>query len=73
MTACVMLREKLQKNCTTNDRNLIVWVEAPLKIEDSQDMEAPIRKLDQSKAEAVVFLGKVGLGISSEHLQTAEY
>ena len=36
-------------------------------------MEAPIRKLDQSKAEAVVFLGKVGLGISSEHLQTAEY
>ena len=51
----------------------IVWVEAPLKIEDSQDMEAPIRKLDQSKAEAVVFLGKVGLGISSERLQKAEY
>ena len=51
----------------------VVWVEAPLKIEDSQDMEAPIRKLDQSKAEAVVFLGKVGLGISTEHLQTAEY
>ena len=51
----------------------VVWVEAPLKIEDSQDMEAPIRKLDQSKAEAVVFLGKVGLGISSEHLQNSEY
>ena len=51
----------------------IVWVEAPLKIEESQDMEAPIRKLDQSKAEAVVFLGKVGLGISSEHLQNSEY
>ena len=51
----------------------IVWVDAPLKIEDSQDMEAPIRKLDQSQAEAVVFLGKVGLGISAEHLQTAEY
>lgn len=51
----------------------IVWVEAPLKIEDSQDMEAPIRKLDQSQAEAVVFLGKVGLGISAEHLQTSEY
>lgn len=51
----------------------IVWVEASLKIKDSQDMEAPIRKLDQSKKEAVVFLGKVGLGISSEHLQTAEY
>lgn len=43
------------------------------EIEDSQDMEAPIRKLDQSRAEAVVFLGKVGLGISAEHLQAAEY
>lgn len=51
----------------------IVWVDAPLKIEASQDMEAPIRKLDQSRAEAVVFLGKVGLGISAEHLQAAEY
>ena len=51
----------------------IVWMDAPLKIEASQDMEAPIRKLDQSQAEAVVFLGKVGLGISAEHLQTAEY
>lgn len=51
----------------------IVWVEAPLKIEDSQDMEAPIRKLDQSQAEAVVFLGKVGLGISADHLQKSEY
>ena len=51
----------------------IVWVDAPLKIEASQDMEAPIRKLDQSRAEAVVFLGKVGLGISAEHLQSAEY
>lgn len=51
----------------------IVWVDAPLKIEASQDMEAPIRKLDQSQAEAVVFLGKVGLGISPEHLHTSEY
>ena len=51
----------------------IVWVDAPLKIKDLQDMEAPIRKLDQSKAEAVVFLGKVGLGILAEHLHKAEY
>lgn len=51
----------------------IVWVDARLKIEESKDMEAPIRKLDQSQAEAVVFLGKVGLGISAEHLRTAEY
>ena len=51
----------------------VVWVETPLKIEDSQDMEVPIRKLDKSKVEAVVFLGKVGLGISSQYLQAAEY
>ena len=50
----------------------IVWVDDPLKIDGSADMEAPIRKLDQSGAEAVVFLGKVGLGISAEHLQKAE-
>lgn len=54
----------------------IVWVDDSLKIDGSADMEAPIRKLDQSDAEAVVFLGKVGLGISVEHLQkskTAQY
>lgn len=50
----------------------IVWVADPLRIGGSLDMEAPIRKLDQSDAEAVVFLGKVGLGISAEHLQKAE-
>lgn len=50
----------------------IVWVEDHLKIDGSADMEGPIRKLDQSDAEAVVFLGKVGLGISVEHLQRAE-
>ena len=50
----------------------IAWVDDPLKIDGSADMEAPIRKLDQSDAEAVVFLGKVGLGISAEHLRKAE-
>lgn len=50
----------------------IVWMEDPLKMDSSLEMEAPIRKLDQSDAEAVVFLGKVGLGISVEHLQKGE-
>lgn len=49
-----------------------VWVSAPLKIDGSFDMEMPIRKLDQSDTEAVVFLGKVGLGISKEHLLAGE-
>lgn len=46
----------------------IVWVDNPLKIKGFLDMEAPIRQLDQSDVEAVVFLGKVGVGISREHL-----
>lgn len=46
----------------------IVWVDNPPQINASVDMEAPIRSLDKSDTEAVVFLGKVGLGISSEHL-----
>ena len=54
----------------------IVWVDGSLKISSSRDMETSIRKLDNSDAEAVVFLGKVGLGISAEHLeerQTGQY
>ena len=47
----------------------MVWVEDSLKIEGFLDMEAPIRKLDISEAEAVIFLGKVGVGISAAHLQ----
>ena len=50
----------------------IVWMDNPLKIEGFLDMEMPIRKLDQSDVEAVVFLGKVGVGISEKHLQTGQ-
>lgn len=46
----------------------IAWVDNPLKIEHFFDMEGPIRRLDKSEQEAVIFLGKVGLGISQEHL-----
>lgn len=47
----------------------MVWVIDSLKIRDFLDMEAPIRKLDREQAEAVVFLGKVGVGIAPENLQ----
>lgn len=50
----------------------IAWVENPLKIQQFFDMEAPIRKLDAWKQEAVIFLGKVGVGISREHLLSGE-
>lgn len=48
----------------------IAWLENSLKITDCSDMEAPIRQLDKFDSEAVVFLGKVGLGISAEHLRS---
>lgn len=46
----------------------IVRISNSLKINNFLDMEAPIRRLEQEQAEAVVFLGKVGVGISAEHL-----
>lgn len=45
-----------------------VIIEDSLKIEDSFDMEPPIRKLEQSQSQGIVFLGKVGIGISKEKL-----
>lgn len=47
----------------------LVWVGDSLKICEFLDMETPIRKLEPTGAEAVVFLGKVGVGISAEHLR----
>lgn len=47
----------------------IVWVRDSLKIRSFFDMETPIRKLEETQEEALVFLGKVGVGISEEHLK----
>ena len=47
----------------------LVWVEDALNIRGFLDMEAPIRRLEQAQPEAVVCLGKVGLGISEAHLR----
>lgn len=46
----------------------LVWVEKPLSIDDSLDMELPIRRLDSAQ-DTAVFLGKVGVGISRENLR----
>ena len=51
----------------------IVWMESSMKIEGYLDMETWIRKLDSSEAEAVVFLGKVGVSLSGEHLRQGRY
>lgn len=51
----------------------LVWVGDSLKIRGFLDMEAPIRKLESTGQEAVVFLGKVGVGISEEHLREGRF
>ena len=51
----------------------IVWVQTLLQIHSFFDMEAPIRRLEQSQAEALVFLGKVGVGILPEHLSEGRF
>lgn len=48
---------------------LIVWVDDPLKIDGSVDMEAPIRKLDQSDAEALAQYQKLLRYIDKHKMQ----
>lgn len=47
----------------------IIWLEKKLAINNYLDMEPEIRKLDKNLNEAVVFIGKVGLGITKENLK----
>ena len=35
-------------------------------------MESPVLRLEKAQREPVIFLGKVGLGISAEHLESGE-
>ena len=51
----------------------IIWLENKLTINDYLDMEEAIKNLKANQEEAVVFLGKVGLGISIENLNNNKY
>lgn len=51
----------------------IVWIKDSLKIQGALDIEAPLKKLEQKQAEALIFLGKVGVGISKEHLSNRNF
>ena len=51
----------------------IVWVQTSLKIRGFLDLETSIRELEQSQAEAVAFLGKVGVGISEDNLRNGRF
>lgn len=51
----------------------VVWLREALKLHSFLDMETPIRRLEQSQAEAVVFLGKVGVSVSQAHLEAGRF
>lgn len=51
----------------------IVTVTERLEIKGFLDMEAPIRRLDESLTEPAVFLGKVGVGISAQNLRAGNF
>lgn len=58
---------------TQRDACRMVWVGDALKIKGFLDMEAPMRRLEREQAEALVFLGKVGLGIAPESLMMGKF
>lgn len=51
----------------------IVWLNDNLRIDNFLDMETPIRRLEDNQNEAIVFLGKVGLGISLKNLEKKHF
>ena len=51
----------------------IAWISGALHIQNFHDMETPVRKLAQSQDEPLAFLGKIGVGISAQHLLAGSY
>ena len=51
----------------------ITWIRNPLSIESYLDLEMPIRQLEGKQKDALVFLGKIGVGISQENLIAQTY
>lgn len=51
----------------------IVWIQDSLKPKSYLDLEYSIRRLEENQKESVVFLGKVGVGISKENLLAGRF
>lgn len=71
---------KEARNCIFDTPELVLCpacrifcVNEPIKVNNYHDMEMPTSKLAKAQNEAVVFLGKVGVGISSEHLEQGSF
>lgn len=51
----------------------IAWIRNDISISSYLDLETSIRQLEDQQSEALVFLGKVGVGIAREKLQQKQY
>lgn len=51
----------------------ITWIRNPFSVGSYLDLEIPIRQLEGEQKEALVFLGKIGVGISQENLLAQAY
>lgn len=51
----------------------ITWIRHNLSIHSYLDLETSIRQLEEQQKDAVVFLGKVGVGIAKERLKKKQY
>lgn len=51
----------------------IVRIYNSVKLKSHLDLEDPIRQLEEKQKETVVFLGKVGVGISKEHMENGVF
>lgn len=51
----------------------LFWVEDSLTMQSNDEIELSTSRLAAAQAEAVIFLGKVGFGISLQHLQAQRY
>lgn len=51
----------------------VIWMKRSLTLHSYLDLETSIRQLEKSQAETAVWLGKVGVGISPEHLNAEQF
>ena len=51
----------------------LFWLQEPFTVRGPRDMELAVARLIEAQGEAMVFLGKVGVGITAEHLTAGEF
>ncbi len=60
-------------NLIKTEARRIAWIRNNLCINSYLDLETSIRQLEEQQQDAVVFLGKVGVGITKENLLQKQY